>query len=683
MRKRQLFALCLIFFSVLIMMSCRQDQKKPMNIVFIMADDHASRAISCYGSGLNQTPNIDKLADQGVRFTNACVTNSICGPSRATLLTGKYSHINGFMTNDNTFDGSQQTFPKLLQQAGYTTAIIGKWHLVSDPTGFDYWNILPGQGDYYNPDFIDNGKRVNEHGYVTDLITQKSIAWLRKQDKDKPFCLLVHHKAPHRNWLPSPKHLNDFQGVRFPVPANYFDEYSGRETTAGAQEMSIARDMADGYDLKLNVKGYPDSINNQGFDNWKSRMDAEQWAAWVKVYAPLNEDYYLQNPGGKELAEWKYQRYMHDYLSTVQSVDESVGEIVAYLKENDLYENTLIVYTSDQGFYTGEHGWFDKRFMYEESLLTPLIIHNPAAIQQKAVCASLVQNTDFAPTLLDIAGVKVPADMQGVSLKPLLVNPSKSVRDAVYYQYFEYPAIHSVKRHYGIRTDRYKLIHFYHDVDVWEFYDLKTDPGEMKNLISEVKSQETIANLKKQLEKLRHQYNVPALEDELKMGYKSVVNQAAGLEVKFTYPPSAKYSEGKNVLTDGIVKTLNAWHPGDMSGWQAIEGKDLEAIIIFEKPLYADTISINCLGHDAAWIVLPKEVVFEVSSDGKNYRKLKMYSFPYASYSNRKIVCYKAAAEKENFRFLKVKAVNMGVLPETHAAKGKPAWLFADEIVVK
>jgi hypothetical protein len=312
-----------------------------------------------------------------------------------------------------------------------------------------------------------------------------------------------------------------------------------------------------------------------------------------------------------------------------------------------------------------------------------LIIHNPDARQQKAVCASLVQNTDFAPTLLDIAGVKVPGDMQGVSLKPLLVNPSKSVRDAVYYQYFEYPAIHSVKRHYGIRTDRYKLIHFYHDVDVWEFYDLKTDPGEMKNLIGDVKSQETIANLKKQLEKLREQYNVPALEDELKMGYKSVVNQAAGLKVKFTFPPSAKYSEGKNVLTDGIVKILNAWHPGDLSGWQAIEEKDLEATIIFEKPLYADTISINCLRHDAAWIVLPKEVVFEVSSDGKNYRKLKMHSFPYSSYANRKIVCYKAAVGKENFRFLKVKAINMAVLPETHPAKGKPAWLFADEIVVK
>lgn len=683
MKYRFILSISLVIFIVSVLISCHQEQKKPMNIVFIMADDHASRAISCYGSGLNHTPNIDKLADQGVRFTNACVTNSICGPSRATLLTGKYSHINGFMTNDNTFDGSQQTFPKLLQQSGYTTAVIGKWHLVSDPTGFDYWNILPGQGDYYNPDFIDNGNRVQERGYVTDLITQKSISWLTKQDKNKPFCLLIHHKAPHRNWLPALKHLNDFKDVRFPVPANYFDDYSGRETTAGAQEMSIARDMADGYDLKLNVKGYPDSINNQGFDNWKSRMDAEQWAAWVNVYAPLNDEYFSQNLHGKELAEWKYQRYMHDYLSTIQSVDESVGEIVAWLKENGLYENTLIVYTSDQGFYTGEHGWFDKRFMYEESLLTPLIIHNPALPQQKAVCTSLVQNTDFAPTLLDIAGVKVPADMQGVSLNPLLVNPAKSVRDAVYYQYYEYPAIHRVKRHYGIRTDRYKLIHFYHDVDVWEFYDLKTDPGEMKNLIKEEKSQAVISTLKKQLEEMRAQYNVPALVDELKMGFTMVENKAAGMNLKLTYPPSFKYSEGKNVLTDGIVKTLNAWHPGDLSGWQGIEGKDLVATLDFEKPVKADSISINFLGHEAAWILLPKDIVIEVSADGKNYHKLSMHSSPYASYSNRRIVRFAAFAGKENFRFLKVKAVNVAVLPETHPAKGKPAWLFADEIVVR
>jgi len=684
MNIKVIFASVLVLFSATFLLSCKKEQKKPMNIIFIMADDHASRAISCYGSGLNNTPNIDKLADQGIRFTQACVTNSICGPSRATLLTGKYSHINGFMTNDNSFDGSQQTFPKLLQKAGYATAVIGKWHLVSDPTGFDYWNILPGQGDYYNPVFINNGKRETDSGYVTNLITQKSIHWLAEQkDQGKPFCLLMHHKAPHRNWLPAPEHLNDFKGVHFPVPGNYYDDYSGRENTAGAQHLSIARDMFDGYDLKLNVNGFPDSIISDGHDNWKAKMDASEWSAWKQAYTPMNKEYYAQNPEGKDLAEWKYQRYMHDYLATVQSVDESVGEVVDWLKENGLYENTLIVYTSDQGFYTGEHGWFDKRFMYEESLLTPLIIYNPSIPQQQAVCNSLVQNTDFAPTLLDLAGVPIPADMQGVSLKPILADPSHNIRDAVYYQYFEYPAEHSVKRHYGIRTERYKLIHFYYDVDVWEFYDLKSDPNEMQNLIKDEKSQAVISSLKKQLEELRKQYKVPTVEDELMMGFIKVKNKAEGLTVKFTNPPSSKYAGGKNVLTDGIVKTLNPWHPGDLTGWQAIEGKDLEAVFSFAQPVSADSISINCLGDAGAWILLPKEVIIEISPDGKNYRKLDAKSSAFSSYGNRKIVRFAAITGNGKIRNVKIKVVNYGVLPETHPAKGKPAWVFADEIVIK
>jgi len=660
-----------------------QNPDKPLNIIFIMSDDHASRAISCYGSGLNSTPNIDKLASDGIRFTKACVTNSISGPSRACLLTGKYSHVNGFMTNDNTFDGSQQTFPKLLQKAGYATAVIGKWHLVSNPTGFDYWDVLPGQGDYYNPVFIENGQRKTEKGYVTEIITQKSIQWLNTQkESGKPFCLLMHHKAPHRNWLPSPKHVNDFKGVNFPVPTTFYDDYSGRENTAGAQHMRITRDMIDGYDLKLNVIGHPDSIVNKGQDSWQSRMDSTQWSTWVDAYAPLNDAFYSQNLSGKALAEWKYQRYMHDYLATVQSVDESVGELIRWLKANGLYENTLIVYTSDQGFYTGEHGWFDKRFMYEESLLTPLIIHNPAESKHNAVCNSLVQNIDFAPTLLDMAGVPIPSDMQGISLKPLLHDPTAKVRDAVYYQYFEFPAEHSVKRHYGIRTERYKLIHFYYDEDSWEFYDLTKDPDEMHNLIHDKRSQNTIKSLRKQLLDLRKKYKVPELQEELQMGFLHVTNKAKDMDVQFTFPPSIKYSGGKNVLTNGIIRTMNAWHPGDLSEWQGIEGNNMEVVVKMRKTIKADSISVNCLDHESAWILLPAEVIIEVSSDGNNYQKLAVSSSLFSVYSNRRIVHYSAKTGNDSFQYVRIRLLNRGFLPDTHPAKGKPAWVFADEIIV-
>lgn len=495
--------------------SAQNKQQRP-NIIYIMCDDHGEQAISSYGHGLNKTPNIDRIANQGVRFTNAFVTNSICGPSRAVLLTGKLSHMNGFEDNACTFNGEQQTFPKLLQEAGYETAIIGKWHLISNPTGFNYWSILPGQGDYYNPDFITNGKKERKEGYVTSLITDYSLEWLDKQrDKNKPFCLMIHHKAPHRNWMPDIKNLNMYDSVKIRVPDNFFDDYNTRGKAAHEQDMQVNKTLQSSYDLKL-FDPTQANFNTPAVNHWLSRLNNVQLAAWVEAYEKKNQLFKDKNLTGKELALWKLQRYLQDYLATVASVDESVGHILDYLDKTGLSKNTIIVYTSDQGFYLGEHGWFDKRFMYEESLKTPLLIRYPDHISKGWVCDKMVQNLDFAETILDYAGVSIPKDMQGVSMKPLLEKKVTKIRDDIYYHYYEYPAEHSVKRHYGIRTERYKLIHFYYDCDEWELYDIKKDPTEMHNIYSDPTNKSIISKLKKRLVEMEKQYMVPTIEEEIK-----------------------------------------------------------------------------------------------------------------------------------------------------------------------
>jgi arylsulfatase A-like enzyme len=477
-------------------------QEKKLNIVYIMSDDHGYQAISAYNKRLIKTPNIDKLASEGVLFNRAYVTNSICGPSRATLLTGKFSHKNGFYDNRSVFDGSQQTFPKMLQDAGYQTAIVGKWHLVSEPTGFDYWKILPGQGAYYNPEFIENGKKETVSGYVTNLITDFSIHWLEQRDKNKPFCLLVHHKAPHRNWQPDTSKLALFLGSKFPVPANFFDDYSGRGSAAKLQKMSVISDMSLENDLKYTRE--PATIDNPQLSFQK--MNQDQLKSWINAYEPVNCKFRKHPLTGNELAEWKYQRYIQDYLACIASVDENVGRLIQYLEKEGLMENTLIVYTSDQGFYLGEHGWFDKRFMYEESFRTPLIIRYPGG-KSGVVNSDLVQNIDYAPTILNAAGVPVPPAIQGRSLVPLLTGKTPSNwRKSLYYHYYEYPAEHSVRRHYGIRTNRYKLIHFYNDIDEWELYDLKKDPSELKNVYSDSKYANVVSELKAELQKNQVQY---------------------------------------------------------------------------------------------------------------------------------------------------------------------------------
>ncbi len=501
-----------LILSLILLSSCDLKEKKGVqnpqpNIIFIMSDDHAFQAISTYGEKLNLTPNIDKIAEQGAVFTQGFVTNSICAPSRAVILTGKYSHINGKVDNFQSFDWDQENFAKELQKAGYETALIGKIHLNGLPQGFDYSNVLPGQGLYYNPDFIENGKKKRIHGYVTQITTDIALDWLKnKRKKDKPFLLMYHQKAPHRPWMPDSKYLGYFDDRTFSPPANFFDDYQGRPAAA-THEMGVVKDMDIAYDLKMfDKEGEIKTRLRWAFKGMYNRMDEEQKAKWDAYYDPIIKKFKEEKLKGKELALWKYDRYMKDYLSTIQSVDEGVGEILKYLDENGLTDNTIVVYTSDQGFYLGEHGWFDKRFMYEESLRTPILMRYPKEIKPGTVVDKLVQNLDFAPTFLDYAGVKIPDDLQGLSFKNLVNGKEKNWRDAIYYSYYEYPAEHHVLRHYGVRTDRYKLIHFYYDMDEWELYDLKNDPHEMHNVYNDKAYVEIRKTMHKKLDQLRSQY---------------------------------------------------------------------------------------------------------------------------------------------------------------------------------
>ena len=466
--------------------------EKPLNIVYIMTDDHTAQMMSCYDKRYMDTPNLDRIANEGVRFTNSFVANSLSGPSRACMLTGKHSCENKFYDNSTcVFDSSQQTFPKLLQKAGYQTALIGKWHLESLPTGFTYWEIVPGQ----------------RHGYITNLITDDAIDWMEnKRDKEKPFCLLIHHKAIHRNWMADTCNLALYEDKEFTLPDNFFDDYEGR-SAAAAQEMSIVKDMDMIYDLKM-LRPDKESRLKSLYESFIGRMDERQRAAWDAFYGPVIDDFYQKNPQGKDLANWKFQRYMRDYMKTVKSLDDNVGRVLNYLEENGLLDNTLVVYTSDQGFYMGEHGWFDKRFMYEESMRTPLIMRLPKGFDRKGDITEMVQNIDYAPTFLELAGVKVPEDIQGESLLPLLKGKKPAGwRKSLYYHFYEYPAEHMVKRHYGVRTDPYKLIHFYNDIDAWELYDLEKDPAEMHNVINDPAYSEVLADMQAELKKLQIQYN--------------------------------------------------------------------------------------------------------------------------------------------------------------------------------
>ena len=477
------------------------------NIIYIMSDDHAYQAISAYGGALKDlasTPNIDRIARDGMRFDRCLVTNSISGPCRAVILTGKYSHLNGFTTNEEQkpFDGSQQTFPKLLQKTCYNTAIIGKWHLGSDPTGFDHWEVLPDQGNYYNPDFINKEGRHREEGYVTEIITAKCIQWINEvRNTGKPFMLMMHHKAPHREWQPGPNELTLYKNVTFPEPATLFDDYSNRGTAEKTQDMTISKTMRIEEDLKL----YRDrsKMKNTGLN----RLSPEQMAAWDSVYNPIIKQFYKSDLTGDDLIRYKYQRYLQDYLACIAAVDKSVGEVLDFLKENGLDKNTVVIYTSDQGFYLGEHGWFDKRWMFEESYRTPLIVRWQGIVKPGSINGDMVSNLDLAETFLEMAGVEVPSDMQGRSIVPMLHGKTPANwRKEHYYHYYEYPGSHMVKRHYGMSTKRYKLIHYYYDIDEWELYDLRTDPQELKDVYNENAYSSIRMRLHKRLVKLMVKY---------------------------------------------------------------------------------------------------------------------------------------------------------------------------------
>lgn len=508
--------------SLALLGACQNQEKEPQrpNIIYIMSDDHAYQAISAYGHGLNETPNIDRLAEEGALFTRSTVTNSISAPSRAVLLTGKHSFVNGKVDNARPFDWDQPNFPKLMQANGYQTAMIGKIHLDGIPQGFDFSMVLPGQGQYYNPDFLIDGEKVRKQGYCTEIITETTLDWLKnKRDPDKPFCVLYHQKAPHRNWQPAPKYLNLYDDVTFDPPASFFDNYEGRGRAAREQQMQVHGHAQWGHDFKMIVDPHGDST---GFHRELDRFTPQQRENWLAAYTPENEAFKAgyNDLTDEEIAIWKYNRYIKDYLRTIKSVDDGVGELLDYLEEAGLAENTIVVYTSDQGFYLGEHGWFDKRLMYEESFRTPLLIRYPKEIKAGTVIDALVQNLDFAPTFLDYAGIRAPEEMQGESFRKLVAGKTDKWRDAVYYTYYEYPAVHMVKRHYGVATDRYKLIHFYYDIDEWEMYDLETDPMEMRNIYDDPAYAEVREMMHKRLEELRTYYgDSDALNDQFLKEY--------------------------------------------------------------------------------------------------------------------------------------------------------------------
>ena len=502
---RTLYFFVVVSVSMLAAAPVDADSGQP-NIVIIYADDHAQHAISAYGSRINKTPNIDRLAAAGMRFNQSFVANSICGPCRAILLTGLHSHANGQTSNRAIFRDDLPTFAKTLQSNGYTTAVVGKWHLSTQPNGFDYWALK--QGSFYNADFeTTNGVEKNE-GHVTDTITDRSLNWI-SQHKDKPFMVWISHSAAHRTWEPPIRHLNHYADETIPEPQTLFDNYQGKNAGASTAQMRISRDLFPAYDLKLPVTG--DGILDRAAQQQLEKMTPKQREAWQSAFGPRNEKFAQLNPTGDDLTRWNYQRYIKNYLRNVDGLDDSVGRVQSFLREKGLDKNTIVIYTSDQGFFLGDHGWYDKRWMYEESMRTPLIIQWPGVTRPGSSSESIVQNIDMAPTFLEMAGLDVPDSMHGKSLVPLLKGDQPADwRDAVYYHYQMKEPLgrtsHLVAKHYGIRTATHKLIFFY-ELDVWELYDLVNDPGETQNQYRNSDFAPIVGDLKKRLTQLRSKYD--------------------------------------------------------------------------------------------------------------------------------------------------------------------------------
>ncbi len=551
-------------------------QGKPLsgsrpNIIFVFSDDHAAHAISAYGSRINKTPHIDRIASEGLLFRNNFCGNALCGPSRATILTGLHSHANGFMRNGNVFDGDQTTFPKLLQKVGYQTAIIGKWHLSSDPQGFDHWIVLPGQGQYYNPDFRTKDGRVRYEGHATDLTTKLSIEWLDQRDPDEPFLLMCQHKAPHRNWMPSAEDLQLFQGETIPEPESLFDDYEGRGPMAKAQEMSIAKHMFLHYDLIVPPASESDLEGTaRAWLSQRKRMTKEQLVAWDAAFERENDAFLREDPQGKERVRWAYQRYIKNYLRCVNGVDRSVGELLAWLDARpEVKKNTIIVYSSDQGFYLGDHGWYDKRWMYEESLRMPLVMRWPEHLRRGVEVAKMTQNIDFGPTFLDLAGVPVPSSMHGESMVPLLEAKGGADadevewRDAIYYHYYESQAVHMVPAMYGVRTERFKLVRYYEPQwDTWEMFDLQEDPAEMRNVAEDPDYAPIRRDLEERLAKLRMQYRddtgqVGAGVFPITTGVARATPEGQGYRVWFNAPGGYLMKRGEREGAQTLTTTMS------------------------------------------------------------------------------------------------------------------------------
>lgn len=491
--------------------ACEADAARP-NIVIIYADDHAQHAISAYGSRINQTPNIDALARDGMRFTQSFVANSICGPCRATLLTGLHSHANGQIGNRSKFRDELPTFAKSLQAAGYATAVIGKWHISTQPNGFDYWALK--KGSFYNASYATTTGVEKSHGHVTDTITNRSLKWMLEH-KDEPFMVWISHSAAHRTWEPPIRHLKKYGDRDIPEAKTLFDDYSGKNAGAHTAQMRVSRDLFPAYDLKLPVTG--EGVLDRVARQQLNRLTPKQRAAWDEAFGPRNAEFAKLKLTGDDLTRWNYQRYIKNYLRNVDGLDDSVGKVRNFLSEHGLDRNTIVIYSSDQGFFLGDHGWYDKRWMYEESLRTPLIVQWPGVTRPGATCDSLVQNIDMAPTILEMAGLGVPKSMHGDSLVPLLRGATtKRWREAIYYHYqMEEPqtrTAHLVAKHYGIRTDAFKLIHFY-EADTWELYDLASDPHEITNLYDDPDRTTKIAELKRELLGLQKQFGDPVAKN--------------------------------------------------------------------------------------------------------------------------------------------------------------------------
>lgn len=496
------------------------------NIIVMYSDDHTAQAIGAYRESLDYglkldhtpTPNIDRLAEKGMRFDNAFVTNSICKPSRAVLLTGTHNHKNKVWTNRESIDINLQTFPSLLQQAGYQTAVIGKWHLGSEPQGFDYYEVLHGQGPYYNPTMRTKAGDVHRQGHTSGIITNRALSWLKQRDYDKPFLMMYNHKAPHRNWLPGPRHLHDYQDRDLPEPSSLFYDYSGLASPAKKQEMEIGNHLTWGWDLKVPKNPETGEVGG-GWNNLvnRNKLTEEQLELIKKAYEAENQELYesWDQMSDKEKRRWKYQRYIKDYLRVIRGVDDGVGRMLDYLKREKLYDNTVIIYAGDQGFFLGENGWFDKRWIYEESMRMPLIVHWPEGIDEGITSDHLVQNLDLAPTILDMAEIQIPAMMQGKSLLPILQGENVAGwRNAVYYHYYEGPPrVHHVAKHYGIRTDRYTLAHYY-EQDEWELFDLKEDPEQLQSVYDDSEYSDVQKRLRKKVDELQEKYEVEFMPED-------------------------------------------------------------------------------------------------------------------------------------------------------------------------